>query len=398
MASFKEQSEAAFVKFIFTRLQELLEVRLVSSEDFRWLPTAGSTQHDQKPDLIVLHPAFYTRKTTTKRPYVCGVPSSRHFFKELKLIDVKLSDPTTAFGEHVIHQNHLYNSIAGKSGEPIFTRGAVADQHRIRLVECFMRAPVSVISVDWTSKGGAKAVADFFKKGSDEPEKTVGFILDKVCTALNVSIVESQPEDYAPCFLGAGAMGKVFKVQGSNGEKYALKIVLGESDICALQREHKILQEICDLADPTDPITVKAENYCVVDLKQIDVGAGLLMTPIGTPLDRNDPNHFHLGLMSLGNLKLHKLPRYHGDARAANMLLCNGRVILCDLRDARQHIVGNLFDYQQDIAVFVRSFDIEIDSDLKGLLDQYNPTSPTAENCEMVLGLISAKVRVLLSA
>jgi hypothetical protein len=393
MAALDTEKEAEFINTCFSRLQELLDDRLVSSEDFRWLPTAGSARHDQKPDLIVLHPAFYTSKKSGKRNYVCGIPSSPIFFKELKVIDVKLRDPNTAFGEHVIHLNHLYDNISNNSGEPIVTRGAVADKSGIRLVECLMRAPISVMSVQWTDKGGAKAFSDFFKKSSQDLEKTNGFILNEVCKDLNVLIVESKPDECEPCFLGAGAMGKVFKVQDREQNQYALKIVLGESDTRMLRREHAMLGEICS-ANPTssDQFTVIADKYCEIRSDKTIVGAGFLMKPVGKPMNRKDPNHFQLGLKAL--LKLHKLSRYHGDARAANMLLSNGHVILCDLRDACQNLKGNLTDYQYDISTILRSFKIDVDSKFQEWLEQYDPLK---ENAEEIIGNISGRVSSLLS-
>ena len=93
MASFKEQSEAAFVKFIFTRLQELLEVRLVSSEDFRWLPTAGSTQHDQKPDLIVAERRLHEEHQYSTQPFTLEKKQQKgHMFVEFLQADISLKN------------------------------------------------------------------------------------------------------------------------------------------------------------------------------------------------------------------------------------------------------------------------------------------------------------------
>jgi hypothetical protein len=374
-------NEAAFVRSIFSRLQELLgENRLISSEDFLWLPTTGLAIHDQKPDLLVLHPAFYTRKESL-RPYVCGVPSSQKFFGEMKLIDVKLRDPNTAFGEHIIHLNHLYDNVTKNSGAFVSTRGAVANSSGIILVECLMRTPIWVMSVKWTDTGGAKAFANFFKGSCKTLEETIGFILDEVCKQLNVKIVESKPNE--PCFLGAGTMGHVFKVHDDD-EEYALKIVLGESNARMLRKEYMIIREICCLTPPADQITVIADNYAEVKALEAIIGAGFLMSPVGIPVDRSNLSHFKLGLKTL--LKLHKLQKYHGDARAANFLLWKNQVILCDLREVGQFVTGNLFDFQNDIATFLQSFEILIDTEIKTWVEQYDPSK---ENVEEIINYIS---------
>ncbi len=78
-----------------------------------------------------------------------------------------------------------------------------------------------------------------------------------------------------------------------------------------------------------------------------------------------------------------------------NMLLSNGRVILCELRDACQYVKGNLTDYQFDMSTILRSFDIVIDSEFQRWLEQYDPLK---ENAEEILGNISGRVGTLLSA
>eukprot|EP00291_Cryptomonas_curvata_P023169 CAMPEP_0172158456 /NCGR_PEP_ID=MMETSP1050-20130122/4383_1 /TAXON_ID=233186 /ORGANISM="Cryptomonas curvata, Strain CCAP979/52" /LENGTH=585 /DNA_ID=CAMNT_0012827851 /DNA_START=187 /DNA_END=1944 /DNA_ORIENTATION=+ len=387
----RDKRELDFVAICFSRLQDLLgNHRLISSEFLPWHPTGSSPRHDQKPDLLVLHPAFYTqRKPSKERTILCGVPSSSIFYNELKSIDFKLTDPNANFGECVIHLNHLYDCISKKSGKSIITRGAAADQTGIRLVECLMRAPISVLYVKWSDKGGAKAFTDFFTSSCKKPEETIGYILDEICKELEVSIVESTLESTEePCFLGAGAMGKVFKVQDSSKNQYALKMVLGETDTVLLKREHMILKEICSVVGDAQPITVTSVKYCEVKVNEIIAGAGFLMTPVGKPLNKKNADHFKLGLNSL--LKLHSILRYHGDARAANMILWEGQVRLCDLRDCRPFVMGNYTDYQLDIKAFLQSFDILFDSDFQELLKRYDPCK---EDAAEILTSISVKVK-----
>mmetsp|Transcript_26838 Transcript_26838/g.55692 ORF Transcript_26838/g.55692 Transcript_26838/m.55692 type:complete len:569 (-) Transcript_26838:283-1989(-) len=392
MATLEGENEAEFIGTCFSRFQELLdEKRIVRSGYFRWLPTRGPTCHIQKPDFVVLHPAFYTRKKSpeSRKEILCGVPSSRIFFQEVKPIHLTLSDPDTAFGELVIHLNHLYGCTSKYSGEPILTRGALADKTGIRLVECLMETPISVLSVKWTDQGSAKVFADFFNNSCKKREETIGYILDEVCKQLHVSIVESATAEKL-CFLGAGATGKVFTVQNNHKIEYALKIVLGELDASMLKREYLILKEICGLANSAR-ITVLAEEFCEVSLEKTIVGAGLLMSPVGTPVNRKDYNHFQLGLNSLQNL--HNLRRHHGDARAANMIAVGDAVILCDLRDAFPFVADDFTDYQHDIKTFLQSFDISIDSELERCLRDYEPPS---EKSVQILDSISARVRQLL--
>jgi hypothetical protein len=390
---FDFKNEGSFVSSCFNRLQELLvDNRLMSSEDFRWLPIAGSACHDQKPDLVVLHPAFYTRKQS-KRTILCGVPASRVFFDEMKFIDFKLNDGNAAFGELIIHLNHLQDNIATKPRETIVTRGAVAGKDGIRLVECLLRTPVSVLSVKWTDKGGAKTFTDFFKSSCMELEHTKGFILDQVCKQLNVLILESQIQggNEIPCFLGAGAMGKVFRVRNISGKQCALKIVLGETNARSLEREYMIVKKINSVTIPdTGQIIVNAEEYCKVIVEDTIVGAGYLMTPVGTPIDRKDPTHFHLGMKSL--FALHQLSYYHGDARAANMLFWEDRVILCDLRETYPFIEDYLTVYHEDIATFLKSYGLDIDSEWRALLNLYDPRKSEDE----ALSSISEKATRLL--
>jgi hypothetical protein len=312
------------------------------------------------------------------------VPSSSIFYNELKSIDVSLTDPNANFGECVIHLNHMYGCISKKSWKSIITRGAAADKAGIRLVECLMRAPISVLYVKWSDKGGVEAFTDFFTSSCKKLEETTGYILDEICKQLDVSIVESTVE---PCFLGAGAMGKVFKVQDSSKNQYALKMVLGETDTVVLKREHMILKEICSVSGDEKPITVTSVKYCEVKVKEVVAGAGFLMTPVGKPLSKKNPHHFKLGLNSL--LNLHQISHYHGDARAANMILCEDQVRLCDLRDSRSFVEGNYTDYQLDIKAFLLSFDILFDSNFQELLERYNPSD---ENATEILNSISAKV------
>jgi hypothetical protein len=99
----REESEAGFICTCIRRLQELVgdTNRIFSSELLPWLPTSGSRYHNQKPDLIVLHPAFLHTKILTKGQRYCLWPSCGD---EVKPFDFKLQDPNAAFGKLVIHQ------------------------------------------------------------------------------------------------------------------------------------------------------------------------------------------------------------------------------------------------------------------------------------------------------
>ena len=187
------RTELELVNFCFEHLQAKLadDLRLVSSESNKWLKTTSSDPNkDQKPDLFVGHRAFYLKEISNHRPanIVCGVPASLKFLDCIKIIDFKCSYTDKAYCELLIHLNLMVDNIRKHCQEKgvIVTRGALALNDCIWLVECAEYTPISVIKMKWTDAGSAVEFAKFFRDRSE-----LGTSLDTFCTKMGVTIVET---------------------------------------------------------------------------------------------------------------------------------------------------------------------------------------------------------------
>ena len=99
--------------------------------------------------------------------------------------------------------------------------------------------PISVLKMNWTNAGSGVEFAKFFRDQSE-----LGTRLDTICTKMGVTIVETHLDsgEIVLCFLGAGAMGKVFRVRNSTGTDFALKVVICETDSTTLEQESALLE------------------------------------------------------------------------------------------------------------------------------------------------------------
>ena len=239
------------------------------------------------------------------------------------------------------------------SRSTIVTRGALLHPEGLSLIRCVGSLPQLIVNMKWTDGGSA----DEFRKhfALDDP---LSLAMSTILRDAGATIVESTGQ--AKCFLGAGSLGRVFRVNYKSQEM-ALKIVLGNAKVMALAEEHAI---ISDMNQKQVLHTVKAADKTLFLTKVGDiVAAGYFMEPVGIQLDRSLRNA-KLALSALH--QVHKRGFIHGDPRVPNILLTsNQEVVFCDFRkSACNFATSPNLKPQHDIKILLESFNASVADDL----------------------------------
>jgi hypothetical protein len=371
----QDKNEKELTEYMLSKLGDILKPRaVVSSENHRWLMTGSNRfQEKQKPDAFVTHHATFVRKTSS-RSVVCGVPAHRAFYQGLGIIDFKVIATNDAFGELVVHIEHLYANIrANNPADNLASiKCALASREGIWLVTFSGSTPMNMIKMKWTDTGSAGMLRSFFCE-----ENRTSLILDELLKLLTMKAIS---------FLGAGGTGCVFKVSPVDESRpmrsrcKALKVVVDEKKIASLHNEHQLNRSI--FAIHSNVAVVKAEDFkACCD----GIGAGMLMEESGTGAHIKTSR----GKMKI-NIKraldalasIHSTGYHHGDARIANLLICSDVYKWCDLQYAycQEGEALKKSSFGKDIITLMTSLSREFPFESKefmGISDGYVKTNDT---------------------
>ena len=316
---------------------------LVNSEDFSWVVTLGGERNNyQKPDFFVCHPAMVESRKKKVTPSFTPLPGAHYgVLSDFRLrdglggiLDCKLTVTNEAFGELIIHLEHLCRGhegmlrgvLFGKADQPIYfvkmARGVVAE----------------IIQTTWAAPG----LKTFWKRFLT-PSSPWALALSQLCLQLQLDCVIPSDANQL-LFLGKGTFGRVFKVS-QRGVEFALKVLGSETG----RREYGTLQRI------------KAKGGNVVTVSHwTDVGngmAGYLMAEVGS----KPCTHKEADRRAIFNalLRLHLLDFVHGDCRLANIISFRGELLWIDFMES---MATCWFQRQMDLQKLLLSvyrFDID---------------------------------------
>jgi hypothetical protein len=322
------QNEHQVVAYITPFLEESVTGTaggsVFNSEHYKWIQTSyENCAYNDKPDLIIIHPAFLT----SKPPFKCekdqtlkGMRRSGDKFGALaawKLRDfigltceAKQIIDDEAFGEVVNYGAHICYDADGHGS--VSARLLLFDKNEFWLVESVKGAVASVLKSGWLVPGSKHILHDFVR------QPTLAKLLNVACKHFNVTVGSDS-------FLGAGAFGHVFRAQRVDGASVALKIALNlEKNVQRLGIEvSRTLR--AKQACPDEVVGLEEDGFATFD----DDGADLLLSNVG--------EHFlELSEQSIVDSlqRLHESGIVHGDARPENVVCVNGKPRWIDFADS----------------------------------------------------------------
>lgn len=307
------------------RLFNDADVLLVNSEETKWIETlSGDRENFQKPDFFLIRKGLQVNSSETGSPMRCmlrALPENSDvtysFGKPchwclrdcvLAIIEVKVKLTAADFGNLVSYLQHMSRG----DSESTFC-GMVCDDREVWLVSCTAGQTVSRIDTTWTARGSLAFIRQFFSKRNPWCE-----VLDHCCAAFAVQPIAEN------AFLGRGANGRVFTVVTPDGSRhFAMKIVYSKNDgdITAAQLEVASLKAIKNAGGHV--VTIVGELVCYRDpLTTAIHGVGYLMAEVGTPLAADECMASPTLITEVFHelYHLHRLRRYHGDARLQNII------------------------------------------------------------------------------
>jgi hypothetical protein len=316
------ESEHQVVAYITPFLEEIVKdtvsCSVINSEEYKWIKTSSEgTRYNEKPDLIVIHPAFITSKPPFNTSSKTLEEMRRKSDKYGVLADWKLRDfigltceakqkiDNKGFGEVINYGTHL---CFGERG-PVATRLMLFDMQTFWLVESVKGSVANVVACEWSDPGSKNLLHDFVR------QPALPKLLNDACKHFNLTVASDS-------FLGAGAFGFVFHAQRVDGASVALKIVLNPN----VERLETEMSK-----------TLHAKNVCpaeVIGLEKdgfhtFEDGAALLMSEVGEDCSKLSPQSIMDSLQ-----KLHASGIAHGDARLENVVCVNGKPRWIDFTDS----------------------------------------------------------------
>ncbi|ORY29915.1 hypothetical protein BCR33DRAFT_724537 [Rhizoclosmatium globosum] len=338
------------------------DVTLVNSEQSSWLSQGGDKSTNFRPDFTVCLKGLHCYRkelggedVKSKRDvardandtiFYFGVPPEK-LLDMICILESKVDfSETRDFGQVVRYLQHM--------GE--FSSAVLFDRKK-----CWLE-------VSW-NVGGSKEKFVTFVLNSLRPWSTL--ILD-ACKYYNVQLVESD------AFLGAGAVGRVFKVYrtGTNGRRiyFALKVVL--------QTKHlglSLLNTECGLLKQAHDTNVVVS--VAGDFKRFEgSGAALLISPVGKPICRSELSLELLEKIGLVMYALHEKGFQHGDPRLENLIVTSddGELMWIDLMES----LWGEYGWREDATMLSNSLlnKVELSDSIKKLIAIYG-VQRSRESC-----------------
>jgi hypothetical protein len=354
------------------------EIKLVNSEELRWIHTSsGDPTNFQKCDLILMNDGLQIEHVET------GTPEARN--ERLKstfsykfgtvpwvirdmirvVIEFKVKICPQGFGELASYLTHL--SIDDKFNKYY---GILCDKSSFTLQTCKGGELSDACTIPWTAAGSGPMLTKFCSH-----RNYWMVLLDEICISMNVSLVTS-------AFLGAGGYGRVFKVEDiATKSIYALKIVLfiqnDKSEPTVVRQLVELEYDMLENINSSHVVNVKADSLKIIKWKEnetqkeIELGAGYLMSNIGEPVLPGDCTKRNklttagrLVLQSLCNLHVHDRV-VHGDARINNVVWDS---------------IANVYKWIDFMRSSSKTFELRMHQDLSLLLDTMLPVKLEAHD------------------
>jgi hypothetical protein len=316
-------NEHQVVAYITPFLEEIVKDTtcccVFNSEEYKWIQTSSETSaYNEKPDLIVIHPAF----ANSKPPFKCERDEAlklmrRNTDKFGVLAQWKLHDfigltceakqkiDNGGFGEVINYGAHI---CFGEHGA-VATRLMLFDKQTFWLVESVRGAVAKVVTSRWSDHGSKQLLRDFVR------QPALPKLLNDACEHFNLVVTSDS-------FLGAGAFGFVFRAQRVDGASVALKVALGIHAQRLETEKAKILRakKVC----PDEVVGLEEDGF-----HTFEGGAALLLTTVGEHFSNLSPQSIVDSLQ-----RLHDSRIIHGDARLENVVCVDGKPCWIDFADS----------------------------------------------------------------
>jgi hypothetical protein len=368
-------TERQIVQLLTPSLQDIVQeasvvvgykLVLVNCEKHEWVVDTDKHASNTGPDLLVAPPAFFKWNESEDDEkhggdgFVFGEPSEWHLRDSLQgLVEIKKKIEKATVGQIMCVADRCSRQSPS---------GARIDEKRIRvnffllgdttefyLMECLGKEAVHCTFGEWTDAGSREAVVNFL---AQKPlHNSWLHAITELCDAFSVTIVEPTRQDR--CFLGLGADGRAFQVQSVEGERYALKVTLGDSRCSNIFEEYQKYIIFKDILVKSGSF-VSLVGHHVDDNRQF---AGLMIKPVGEPL-RTTKKHIMSALSSLKALTGAGLK--HGDARVQNVVWVTsmGKAVWLDLRSASAYKTCDPAEvFAHDVASFVASLQMTLEEE-----------------------------------
>lgn len=219
----------------------------------------------------------------------------------------------------------------------------------------------------WTDMGSRKEIMDALRHRNHGLR-----LLEVISDKLSVTVKS---------FLGAGAFGRCFMVEPSDGRnhaKRALKIVLTLHDTSEFTERLVCgeFEKLCQLRHLPSIINVDENSLRkYVDEDGAVIGVGYLMEAVGVPLTVDQAKQPRMVKKLLKSLEaLHTAGHYHGDSRVNNALLLGGEIVWVDLVSAGAASADDNVHKRRDLTDTIGSVygrEKLLEPDFKELLRRY---------------------------
>jgi hypothetical protein len=296
-------------------VKETISGTVFNSEEYKWIETSSETTiYNEKPDLIICHPAI----VNAKPPFKCGKDAklkqmrrSRDKFGVLSqwrlrdfiglTCEAKQCVGNEGFGEVINYGKHL---CFGKHGA-VTTRLILFDKKEFWLVDTVRGTVSSVQTCRWTVEGSRNLLHDFVR------QPPLVKVLCEACQYYNLKVGTNS-------FLGAGAFGYVFRAQReADGKEIALKVTVkqGTNDVVDRLESEKEKMIAAKEKCPDHVVGVEEDGF-----KVFTDGAVLLLSSVGEHYSKLAPQDIVDSLNALHNNSI-----LHGDARLENVVCVGGK-------------------------------------------------------------------------
>jgi len=369
--------ENAWVALLTPRLTDLVATLsppkvLVNSELIGWIRTEAEVKDFfQKPDLFVCDPVALLRgdpprvtdQSSASSRFAASLRTDAFLFGScawplrdavLCLFEAKVQiDLHEALGEVFSKAQNLLRGTATAA-----LKCCLFDMERMYLLTFTSTGLLSSQRFALHAPGSFQAVADFVLPSS---AREPGWLrtMRQLCAAFDVAPV------LGAAFLGAGAHGKVFRVQSLSAaasapavptagsassfsqqpaSTFALKVV-DRRHQDSLDAEHLKLQRLLGSSFNSSSTTctclpsfVSPTVARATDLSGEPLGSGLLLQPVGEWVWAQRPSNCQTVLYEVlaALLQLHQSGVVHGDARLENLVRADGgRLVWIDFRECQ---------------------------------------------------------------
>ena len=367
--------ENVWVALLTPRLMELVaglgpHKLLVNSELIGWVRTETRlSEYFQRPDLFVCDSMAYvagskpvlTDRSSESSRFAASLRTDAFLFGSIAwplrdallcLLEAKVKiQLNEAIGEVFAKAQNILRGTTMAS-----IKCCLFDMQDMYLLTFTLTGLLSSHRFALTSPGSLHALSQYILPSQADVDPPWLHTTRKLCTSFQVEPVVGR------AFLGAGAHGKVFRVQGcaaarsqqsasssSSGsnsasplsETFALKVV-DRRHQDSLDAEHSKLQALLPLRSTTScaclPAFVSAAVHRVMSSAGEPLGSGLLLQPVGDPVW---PDHAQQSAKSALSkiiealFRLHRLNVIHGDARLENIIQSAGELVWIDFRECQ---------------------------------------------------------------